>query len=139
MSTENEIFNRAELLLGCEGMKRIASAKVLVMGVGGVGSWCAECLIRTGVRQLTIVDADLVQASNINRQLMATTATIGQVKVDALKERLLQINPNADIHAICKEWARVSVRTRFHIAAEGMEMLQERYPEYIRIDHEEED
>ena len=104
MSMENEIFNRAELLLGCEGMKRIASAKVLVMGVGGVGSWCAECLIRTGVRHLTIVDADLVQASNINRQLMATTATIGQVKVDALKERLLQINPNADIHAICKEY-----------------------------------
>ena len=100
MATESEIFNRAELLLGSEAMERIASTKVLVMGVGGVGSWCAECLIRTGIRHLTIVDADVVQASNINRQLMATTQTVGAVKVEALKERLLQINPQADITAI---------------------------------------
>ena len=100
MTTESEIFNRAELLLGSDGMERLGAANVLVMGVGGVGSWCAECLIRTGIRHLTIVDADVVQASNINRQLMATTQTIGAVKVDVLKERLLQINPQASITAI---------------------------------------
>ncbi|MBQ6746492.1 MAG: tRNA threonylcarbamoyladenosine dehydratase [Bacteroidaceae bacterium] len=104
MATESEIFNRAELLLGSDGMKRIASTKVLVMGVGGVGSWCAECLIRTGIRHLTIVDADVVQASNINRQLMALTNNIGQSKVEALKERLLLINPKATIDAIQKEY-----------------------------------
>ena len=71
-----------------------------MVGVGGVGSWCAECLIRTGIRHLTIIDADVVQASNINRQLMATTLTVGQVKVDVLRERLLQISPDADIQAI---------------------------------------
>ncbi len=100
MVMDNEIFNRSELLLGTKNMQRLASAKVLVVGVGGVGSWCAESLIRTGIRHLTIIDADVVQPSNINRQLMATTLTVGQVKVDALRERLLQINPDADIQAI---------------------------------------
>ena len=100
MVMDNEIFNRSELLLGAKNMQRLATVKVLVVGVGGVGSWCAESLIRTGIRHLTIIDADVVQPSNINRQLMATTLTMGQVKVDALRERLLQINPDADIQAI---------------------------------------
>ena len=100
MVMDNEIFNRSELLLGAKNMQRLATVKVLVVGVGGVGSWCAESLIRTGIRHLTIIDADVVQPSNINRQLMATTLTVGQVKVDALHERLLQINPDADIQAI---------------------------------------
>ena len=104
MVTESEIFNRSELLLGSDNMQRIATAKVLLVGVGGVGSWCAEGLIRTGIRHLSIVDYDMVQASNINRQLMATTQTLGQVKVDALKERLLKINPNADLNAINMEY-----------------------------------
>jgi len=65
-----------------------------------VGSWCAESLVRSGIRQLTIVDSDRVCITNINRQLMATTLTVGQVKVDALKERLLAINPEAEITAL---------------------------------------
>jgi tRNA A37 threonylcarbamoyladenosine dehydratase len=68
--------------------------------VGGVGSWCAESLVRSGIRHLTIVDFDCVDVTNVNRQLMATTKTIGQVKVDALKERLLTINPSAEITAL---------------------------------------
>ena len=67
---------------------------------GGVGSWCAESLVRSGIRKLTIVDSDRVSVTNINRQLMATTKTVGQVKVDALKERLLNINPSAEITAL---------------------------------------
>lgn len=74
--------------------------KVIQFGVGGVGSWCAEALIRGGVEELTIVDFDIVSESNINRQLMATTKTVGLVKVDVLKERLLEINPDADIVAL---------------------------------------
>ena len=95
-----EIFHRSELLLGDEAMSRIAEKRVILFGVGGVGSWCAESLIRSGIRQLTIVDPDHVCISNINRQLMATTKTVGQVKVDALKERLLTINPSAEITAL---------------------------------------
>ena len=96
------IFRRSELLLGEEAMERIAQKRVIIFGVGGVGSWCAESLVRSGIRQLTIVDSDRVCITNINRQLMATSKTVGQVKVEALKERLLSINPQADITALQK-------------------------------------
>lgn len=92
-------MNRARLLLGDEGMERLARARVIVLGVGGVGSWCAEGLVRSGVENLTIVDSDRVCITNINRQLMATLQTVGQVKVEALKEHLLTINPHANIEA----------------------------------------
>lgn len=104
-----DIFSRSELLFGSDGMERLRATKVIVFGVGGVGSWCAECLIRTGVGHLTIVDSDCVNVSNCNRQLMATTKTVGRVKVEALKERLLEICPEADVKAVealyCEETA----------------------------------
>ena len=100
MALEQAIFRRSELLLGDEAMSRIGEKRVIIFGVGGVGSWCAESLIRSGIRKLTIVDSDRVCITNINRQLMATTKTVGQVKVDALKERLLTINPSAEITAL---------------------------------------
>lgn len=81
-------------------MELMAQQRVIIFGVGGVGSWCAEALVRTGIRQLTIVDFDRVDITNVNRQLMATTQTVGQVKVEALKERLLSINPDAEIVAL---------------------------------------
>ena len=84
MGMEEAIFRRSELLLGNEAMERIAQKRVIVFGVGGVGSWCAESLVRSGIRQLTIVDFDSVDVTNVNRQLMATTKTVGQVKVEAL-------------------------------------------------------
>ncbi len=88
------------MLLGADAMQRLSEKKVIVFGVGGVGSWCAESLVRSGIMHLTIVDSDRVCITNINRQLMATTATVGQVKTDVLRRRLLEINPNADITAI---------------------------------------
>ena len=100
MAIQDAIFRRSELLLGDEAMERIAQKRVIIFGVGGVGSWCAESLVRSGIRQLTIVDSDRVCITNINRQLMATTKTVGQVKVDALRERLLCINPSAEITAL---------------------------------------
>ena len=93
------IFNRACLLLGEETMRKLGEQKIIIFGVGGVGSWCAESLVRSGVKHLTIVDSDRVCITNINRQLMATTKTIGQVKVEALKDHLLEINPKAEIEA----------------------------------------
>lgn len=95
----NEIFDRAERLLGVDTMQRLADTRVIIFGVGGVGSWCAEALIRTGVGHLTIVDSDEVVLSNVNRQLQASTLTVGQLKVDVLRSRLLEINPEADIVA----------------------------------------
>lgn len=105
MNVDKDIFMRAELLLGSDVMEQIASKRVIVFGVGGVGSWCVECLIRSGIRRLTIVDCDKVCASNVNRQLMATTKTIGRAKVEALKERLLEINPNCEITALQKMYS----------------------------------
>lgn len=102
MTKEKALFRRSELLLGEDVMNRIACARVIVFGVGGVGSWCAESLVRSGIKHLTIVDSDRVCITNINRQLMATSETIGHVKVDALKTRLLSINPSAEITALQK-------------------------------------
>lgn len=100
MDREKEMLNRAELLLGNKVMEAVAQKRVILFGVGGVGSWCAESLVRSGIRRLTIVDSDCVCASNINRQMMATSRTVGQVKVEALKARLLEINPAAEITAL---------------------------------------
>lgn len=100
MGIEKGILKRTELLLGDRIMDSMANARVIIFGVGGVGSWCAESLIRSGIRYLTIVDSDRVCVTNINRQLMATTKTVGEVKVEVLKQRLLEINPTAEITAI---------------------------------------
>lgn len=94
------MFSRSIALLGEDSMTCLQSKRVILFGVGGVGSWCAEALIRTGLPHLTIVDDDVVQASNINRQLPATQATIGRPKVEVLRERLLEINPKAEIIAL---------------------------------------
>lgn len=93
-------FSRSEAMLGAEAMEALRHKRVILFGVGGVGSWCAEALVRTGLTHLTIVDDDVVQASNTNRQLPATRETIGRPKVDVLKERLLTINPEAEIVAL---------------------------------------
>lgn len=97
---EKDIYRRSALLLGTDMLDRLAEARVIIFGVGGVGSWCAECLVRTGLTHLTIVDSDLVCVTNCNRQLMATPQTVGQVKVNAMKKRLLEINPDAEIVAL---------------------------------------
>jgi tRNA A37 threonylcarbamoyladenosine dehydratase len=106
-----EIFQRAELLLGTEAMARLSEKRVILFGVGGVGSWCAEALVRTGLKHLTIVDFDCVDVTNVNRQLMATTKTVGQVKVEALKERLLAINPDAEVTALQQTFMEASAET----------------------------
>lgn len=97
---DNDWGQRTRLLMGDEGMKRLSEVRVILFGVGGVGSWCAESLIRSGIQKLTIVDSDSVAVTNLNRQLMATRETIGYPKVEALKERLLSINPEAEITTI---------------------------------------
>lgn len=100
MGKESTLFNRLTLLLGRETMDVISKKRVIIFGVGGVGSWCAESLVRSGISHLTIVDSDRICVTNVNRQLQATSKTVGLVKVNVLKNRLLEINPQAEIEAI---------------------------------------
>ena len=100
MGIEKGIFQRTELLIGKNKMDSLRGKRVIIFGIGGVGSWCAESLIRSGIQRLTIVDSDRICVTNINRQIMATTKTVGKVKTEVLKERLLEINPKAEISAL---------------------------------------
>ena len=90
--------------MGSAAMARLKAARVLVVGVGGVGSWCAEALVRTGLGRITLVDDDVVAESNVNRQCPATSETIGRAKVEAMAERLAAINPDCDITALCERY-----------------------------------
>ena len=78
-------------------MDSIAQKRVIIFGVGGVGSWCAESLVRSGIRHLTIVDSDRVAVTNINRQIFATRSTVGQYKVDVARARILDVNPDCQV------------------------------------------
>lgn len=98
------LFHRSELLVGAEAMARLARSRVILFGVGGVGSWCAEALIRSGIGHLTIVDSDCVCITNVNRQLQATPANVGRYKVDELATRLRDINPDAEIVPLREAW-----------------------------------
>lgn len=90
-------FSRTRMLLGDSGMHRLAQARVAVFGVGGVGSYAVEALARSGVGSLVLVDPDVVTESNINRQLVASHRTMGRTKVEVAKERVLDVNPDAQV------------------------------------------
>lgn len=92
-------FSRTELLIGKDGVEKLQKSKVAVFGIGGVGSYVVEALARGGIGHLIIVDYDKYDITNINRQLGATHSTIGKYKVDVMKERILDINPNAIVEA----------------------------------------
>lgn len=91
-------FSRTELLFGNESMKRIEEARVAVFGIGGVGGYTVEALARSGVGKIDIIDDDKVCLTNINRQIIATRKTVGKYKVDVMEERILEINPKAEVH-----------------------------------------
>ena len=93
----DEKFSRTEMLVGNDGMKKLSNAKVAIFGLGGVGSFVCEGLARSGIGNFILVDYDKVDESNINRQLIATVKTIGKYKVDLMKERILEINPDANV------------------------------------------
>lgn len=99
MSTP-EWQSRTELLIGEEGLKLLANKHILQVGLGGVGAYSAEMLCRAGIGEMTIVDADTVSVSNLNRQLPALHSTIGKSKVEVMKERLLDINPDLKLHGV---------------------------------------
>ena len=100
-----QYFSRTEQLLGKKGMDKLYQAKVAVFGIGGVGSFAVEALVRSGVGHLILVDKDTVSQTNINRQLIATTKTIGRYKTEVMQERISEINPEAVVEAY-KCWNR---------------------------------
>ena len=99
---ENSQFLRTEMILGKESTNILASKKVILFGLGGVGSYTAEALARAGIGKLTIVDNDTVSVTNINRQLCALHSTVGKPKVEVVKERILDINPLCEVTALQK-------------------------------------
>lgn len=96
-------FERTEILIGAEGVARLAASHVFLAGLGGVGSWCAEALARAGIGHLTLVDHDQVAVSNINRQLPALLSTVGRDKAEVMAQRIADINPDC----------RLDIRTEF--------------------------
>ncbi len=92
-------FSRTELLLGQAAMERLRACRVAIFGIGGVGGYVAEALARSGISQLDLIDKDEVDPTNINRQIIALHSTIGRAKVDVMKERILDINPAAEVRA----------------------------------------
>lgn len=93
-------FSRTEMIIGEQGLNKLANAKVAIFGIGGVGSYVAEALVRAGIGKFVLVDDDTICLTNINRQLHATVKTIGQLKVEAMRQRMLDINPRAEIEAV---------------------------------------
>lgn len=93
----SEQFGRTEGLLGAQGMRRLEQARVAVFGIGGVGGYVCEALARSGVGAFDLIDKDTVSVSNINRQIIATHKTVGQLKTQAMKERIGEINPEAEV------------------------------------------
>ena len=104
--TINPFFQRLALITGAEALEKLQRARALVFGLGGVGSWCAEALARSGIGRIDIVDSDTVCVTNVNRQTQATSRTVGLSKSEALKQRLLEINPRCEVTA----WNRVFCR-----------------------------
>lgn len=98
------MFTRTIQLIGDDGFRALQEARVIVFGVGGVGGWCAESLLRTGVGHLTLVDFDVVDSTNLNRQVVATHDNIGQSKVLEMRKRLVDICPDADVQTIDRQY-----------------------------------
>ena len=91
-------FSRTELLLGKEAMNRLEDARVAVFGIGGVGGYVCEALVRSGVGKFDLIDDDKVCLTNLNRQIIATRKTVGKYKTDVMKDRILEINPKAEVN-----------------------------------------
>lgn len=90
-------FSRTQLLLGAEGMEKLSKARVAVFGIGGVGGFAVEALVRSGIGSFVLVDDDKVCLTNLNRQIIATRKTVGQYKVEVMRDRILEINPKAEV------------------------------------------
>jgi tRNA A37 threonylcarbamoyladenosine dehydratase len=106
--TINPAFQRLSLLTGLDAAEALSRARVIVFGAGGVGSWCAEALVRSGIGEITLVDSDAVCVTNINRQVQATSRTVGRIKTEALAARLREINPVCAVTSSPRVFSRLA-------------------------------
>ena len=122
------MFTRTIQLIGEDGFRALQNARVILFGVGGVGGWCAETLLRTGIGHLTLVDFDKVDTTNLNRQVVATHDNIGQSKVLEMQKRLLNIAPEADIQAIDQQYNADTADsfdlTQYDIVIDAIDMVE---------------
>ena len=122
------MFTRTIQLIGEDGFRALQNARVILFGVGGVGGWCAETLLRTGIGHLTIVDFDKVDTTNLNRQVVATHDNIGQSKVLEMQKRLLSIAPEADVQAIDRQYNADTADTfdlaQYDIVVDAIDMVE---------------
>ena len=107
-----EQYSRTAAVIGEEALAKLRASKVAVFGVGGVGGFCVEALARAGVGHLVLFDGDVVAESNLNRQIIATRSTLGRVKVDVMKERIADINPETEVEAQCRFFLPAQISTR---------------------------
>ena len=121
------MFTRTIQLIGKDGFAALQRARVILFGVGGVGGWCAETLLRTGIGHLTMVDFDKVDTTNLNRQMVATHENIGQSKVIEMQKRLLSICPTADVQAIDRQYNAETAETfdlaQYDIVVDAIDMV----------------
>ena len=122
------MFTRTIQLIGEDGFTTLQRARVILFGVGGVGGWCAETLLRTGIGHLTLVDFDKVDTTNLNRQVVATASNIGQSKVLEMQKRLLSIAPKADVLAIDRQYNTETANTfdlaQYDIVIDAIDMVE---------------
>ena len=122
------MFTRTIQLIGEDGFAALQNSRVILFGVGGVGGWCAETLLRTGIGHLTIVDFDKVDATNLNRQIVSTANNVGQSKVLEMQKRLLSIFPEADVKAIDKQYNAETANsfdlTQYDIVVDAIDMVE---------------
>ncbi len=115
MTNKNTAFLREEMLLGKDAVAKLCGSHVAVFGLGGVGSWCAEALVRSGVGEITLVDEDTVSETNLNRQLCATLPNVGKEKAFAMAERLLSINSDLIVHPMVMRYEAESREHFFRV------------------------
>lgn len=119
-------FVRTERLLGTKNFNRLLSAHVMVVGVGGVGSYVVEALARSGVGQLTLVDFDVIETSDLNRQIMALHSTVGQNKVEVLKARIANINPGCQVHAFVEYYTKEQIAPDVNYIVDAIDSVQDK-------------
>lgn len=114
------IFERTELMIGTDAMKKLQHSTVAVIGIGGVGSYITEALVRSGIGSFVLIDGDKIESTNLNRQLHTNMYNIGHSKVESMKERILSINPDAHVFAY-----------EIFLTEENMNLLWQHKPQYI--------
>lgn len=125
--------SRTIQLIGESAFARVSSTRVLLFGVGGVGGWCAEVLVRSGIEHLTIVDFDTVAESNINRQIVAVASNIGQPKVEEMRKRLLSIHPEADIQTRFERYPCPIDWTQYDVVIDAIDDIQAKVRLYNEV------